>query len=496
MPGVVPLADRVDEDERAVAVEQPVGQVHAADADVGDLDAGRQVAPGAAGAPPRRRTRRRRGRRCRRRRRGPRFTRSRHLELVGVEVAEPAVRDLQLGGRVAVDGDRDVHLAVDVVQHRVHGGRAGRRGTGPARRRPGRGRSSTRLPLATGVPPTRTESVSGSTEASAPGPTTARRSRRRRRPGRRGRRRRRAGAAAAMRIAPCRRSQISGGIASTASTTAAARGSVARASRLLLVGEHQRAQAEDLVDLGAVEQVRRALRGELRVVGEDDRRRQQQVRALRRPGEHRPGVLGCPAAASRGAPTRGGSVAERNAPAVDGEQGVRGDQRRPQRDLARGAVGAGGVVDDVDAQPQARRRARAAARRRRRAARSAARQRRSTRPPVTRSLGVLRGQREGHGRARPAGRRRPRRRPAAGTPSSHGKCRSSPSTSSSTGRPSVSWTDRARSCRNRSRRCSDARRRGVRAAPRCGSGPARAGEPGGVSTPNCQRSRFFCAEAR
>ena len=33
-----------------------------------------------------------------------------------------------------------------------------------------------------------------------------------------------------MRIAPCRRSQISGGIASTASTTAAARGSVARAS--------------------------------------------------------------------------------------------------------------------------------------------------------------------------------------------------------------------------------------------------------------------------
>ena len=44
--GRVPLADRVDEDERAVAVEQPVGQMHAADADVGDLDAGRQVPPG------------------------------------------------------------------------------------------------------------------------------------------------------------------------------------------------------------------------------------------------------------------------------------------------------------------------------------------------------------------------------------------------------------------------------------------------------------------
>jgi hypothetical protein len=44
--GRVPLADRVDEDERAVAVEQAVGQVHAADADVGDLDAVRQVPPG------------------------------------------------------------------------------------------------------------------------------------------------------------------------------------------------------------------------------------------------------------------------------------------------------------------------------------------------------------------------------------------------------------------------------------------------------------------
>jgi hypothetical protein len=32
-------------------------------------------------------------------------------------------------------------------------------------------------------------------------------------------------------------------------------------------------------------------------------------------------------------------------------QRVRGDERRPQRDLARGAVRAGGVVDDVDAQP-------------------------------------------------------------------------------------------------------------------------------------------------
>src|SRR5690242_19006664 len=45
-----------------------------------------------------------------------------HLDLVGVEVSEAPVGDLELGGGVAVDGNRDVHLAVDVVQHRVHGG--------------------------------------------------------------------------------------------------------------------------------------------------------------------------------------------------------------------------------------------------------------------------------------------------------------------------------------------------------------------------------------
>jgi hypothetical protein len=39
-------ADRVDQDEGVVAVEQPVGQVHPADADVGDLHAGRQLAHG------------------------------------------------------------------------------------------------------------------------------------------------------------------------------------------------------------------------------------------------------------------------------------------------------------------------------------------------------------------------------------------------------------------------------------------------------------------
>src|ERR1700712_1637027 len=42
--GRVTVPYRVDEDERAVAVEQPVGEVHATDADVRDLPAGGQVA--------------------------------------------------------------------------------------------------------------------------------------------------------------------------------------------------------------------------------------------------------------------------------------------------------------------------------------------------------------------------------------------------------------------------------------------------------------------
>jgi hypothetical protein len=44
--GRLAVAVRVDQHERPVAVEQPVGQVQAGDADVGDLDPGRQRTPG------------------------------------------------------------------------------------------------------------------------------------------------------------------------------------------------------------------------------------------------------------------------------------------------------------------------------------------------------------------------------------------------------------------------------------------------------------------
>ena len=165
--------------------------------------------------------------------------------------------------------------------------------------------------------------------------------------------------------------------------------------RLLLVGEHQRAQAEDLVDLGAVEQVRRALRSQLRVVREDDRAREQQVRAPLRPGEHRPGVP-VVQLAGRGEGPLGRVGGREERARGDGDQGVRGDERRPQRDLARGAVGAGGVVDDVDAQAQD-------------VVRPGQRLGGDDEPPVQRQAapldaaagdgldGVLRGEREGHG---------------------------------------------------------------------------------------------------
>ena len=61
------------------------------------------------------------------------------------------------------------------------------------------------------------------------------------------------------------------------STMAAARASVPRASSLLLVGQREHPEGQDLVDLGGVAQVARALGGDLRVVVEDDRRRQHHV---------------------------------------------------------------------------------------------------------------------------------------------------------------------------------------------------------------------------
>ena len=126
----------------------------------------------------------------------------------------------------------------------------------------------------------RDASRSGSTEASAPGSHH----------GHLGVRLRSTGLI--DRIAPCRRSHTSGGMSSQRSMMAAARGSVPRASHFLLVGQGQHPQGQDLVDLGGVVEVARALRRHLRVVVEDDRRGQHDVV---RPDQHREGpvVVAC-----------------------------------------------------------------------------------------------------------------------------------------------------------------------------------------------------------
>ena len=135
-----------------------------------------------------------------------------------------------------------------------------------------------------------------------------------------------AGAERRYRIAPCIRSSISGGMSSSRSISSAARLSVARACALLGVGQRQRAQRQDLVDLGRVEQVARALGRHLRVVVQDDRRGQHQVAAVGRAGQHRPGAGVLAGRDLGGRPLRRvGHGQER--PARHADQRVRGDQR-------------------------------------------------------------------------------------------------------------------------------------------------------------------------
>ena len=91
-------------------------------------------------------------------------------------------------------------------------------------------------------------------------------------------------------MAPCSRISCSAGSASVRSRMRRARSSDSPHLALLLVGQRQDPQRQDLVDLGAVEQVARALGRDLRVVVEDDRRRQHACRARRLAHQHRPGA--------------------------------------------------------------------------------------------------------------------------------------------------------------------------------------------------------------
>ena len=107
------------------------------------------------------------------------------LDLVGVEVQVAALPGAELGGRVVVDGDGHVVVAVDVVEHARHRGGSARRGTGRGRRPGARGAAARALPWPTSTPPTVSVSVPGSTPASAAGshhgsrPSPGRRARRR-----------------------------------------------------------------------------------------------------------------------------------------------------------------------------------------------------------------------------------------------------------------------------------------------------------------------------
>ena len=389
-----------------------------------------------------------------------------------------------------------MHLAVDVVQHGLdRGGQAGEEqvlGVAAA----AADAAAPGCPWRPAMPPTRTASVSGSTEASAPGVPP-----------------RRVGVANTGSAAASVGSQPpAAGCGSRRAGAPRSRaawrhrvddGRGARVGRprlrLLLVGEHQRAQAEDLVDLGAVEEVRRALRGELRVVGEDDRRREQQVAAPGRSGEHRPGVLvvqlagggqrplgrvggreeraradgraGC----ARRSATSAGAVS-REAPSGQAESLTTSTR---SRSTSYGPGSGAAATDDPPGQRQAAPLDVAAGdpldvvlRRRPRRPRSA----RGRRGPS----------RDGeHGVDLPLARPRPR--------GSAGRRRRP---SSSTGRPpwivdgpgaQVQEAQPHVSTAPGRRRASTSVRRAVRLV---------GGSRGGVSTPNCQRSRFFCAEAR
>ena len=168
--------------------------------------------------------------------------------------------------------------------HRLHGGAHAGRGTRSWASAAAAGpQHAPRLPLATGTPPTSTESVSGSTEVSAPGSHHGSRLRRRDVRGA-------VGAETGMSPVPGRdagRSDADRPVQPFQDLrrharrprrrSPAARGSVARASAFSVVGQHQRAQGEDLVVLQCRRTGRscspgRAAGGRPRMIGDDSSR--------------------------------------------------------------------------------------------------------------------------------------------------------------------------------------------------------------------------------
>ena len=246
------------------------------------------------------------------------------LDLVGRE--EEAVAglalDAEVAARVVLDDHRELDAALHVLLDRLDDGRAARRARRRRRRRPRRGRSRTRLPRRSSTPSTVTASGPGRSSSSQYGSVGHRPL-----------------AMPNSRIAPCRRISSSGRERLGAlEDLARARVGVAHLG-LLLVGEAEDVEHEQLVDLAAVEQVARALGRDPRVVREDDRRRRAACRD--RPARRRAPAR-CPRSRRRSASARsssGGSVSETNAAAAR-RAGPCGSSRTSAAAPPRGAAAA------------------------------------------------------------------------------------------------------------------------------------------------------------
>src|SRR4029453_12790197 len=97
---------------------------------------------------------------------------------------------------------------------------------------------------------------------------------------------------------------------------------------LLLVGQGHRPQGQDLVDLGRVEQVLRALGRHRRVVVEDDRRGEQHLPVPGLAGQDRPGVVVLTGLGGRLGPLRRVEQRHERRPRGGGQRGGGGQDRK------------------------------------------------------------------------------------------------------------------------------------------------------------------------
>ena len=113
--------------------------------------------------------------------------------------------------------------------------------------------------------------------------------------------------------------------------------------RLLVVGQGQHAEREDLVDLGRVVQIAGALGSDLRLVVEDDRRREHDVATTDEHGER--AVVH--ATRNRGTGVLGRIEQRHEDAVVDGQHRVHRDERVTDDLVARRSVArpVGGVLD-------------------------------------------------------------------------------------------------------------------------------------------------------